>query len=780
MAESTLPGTTADLITFSGGRPVILHDGQPVPQSAYCDYIQRGDWEERIREFIDSGVKVFYLTPHGLESSAWWGSAEDAEKLKETTLRSVNQQAEYILSLQPDALFYIRLMSTVPEWWGVQYPEEMQTDEAGKMYWDASLPSSRYLHDVAVFVDRLVTHCEGQSWGERIVGYLEASSGEGCMQLTFSDKLFDVSPANESAFIQWIGERYTTDADLQQAWGDPTVTRAQVRVPRDSAWQAKRKAAMSTLGGQQAPPNNMPIDSMFTSFPGLFHWTEEENAAPEREYCRFIRAAFVHKFRWIARAIKARVAALGRKRLVGFDITKQPLLGWQIVLAFNGMGAGPDFVNILLLSGSWDVAELLDDEQIDVIFTPADYHARTVGFSFEAEGVSDSMLLRGKTMIIENDARSYIGQGATEQGAPRNIKEVEAVLLRNAAMTLSRGIQSYWCNVGSSYFHDAPIQHIIRKTAVLQDRLNTAPHRETQDAIAFIIDDESTLCEDFTSGYQSLSVVWQRIFGLSHCGLPYRIFLLSDMRKDTFPRYHTYFFPNLFKVDDAVLELLRARVLRDGNLAIFGPATGITDGHHLGAGGANALLGIPLELQFRNPMRNVIVHDVAGHPLTRELPASLTYGDSLTYGPLLVPAGECAVEQGGGVPLGHANICWALNRTGLFLKEFGRGTAGNGTDGGRDAGDYGVLWSIAMPLPASLLRAAARYAGSHIWCEEDDVIYASDSLVALHSVKSGLRTIKLPRACTVTDAISNTLVGQGMTEIPLTINAPETVIFTLE
>ncbi len=423
---------------------------------------------------------------------------------------------------------------------------------------------------------------------------------------------------------------------------------------------------------------------------------------------------------------------------------------------------------------------VFDSEEIDVSFTPADYHARGVGYAFEAEGVSDSLLLRGKTIIIENDARSYIGQGLTEQDSPHNVKEVEAALLRNTAMTLSRGIMSYWCNVGSSYFHDAPIQQIIRKTAAMQDRLYTAPHHETRDAIAFIIDDESTLYEDFTSGYQSLSVIWQRLFGLSHCGLPYRLFLLSDLRKEAFPRYHTYFFPNLFKVDDALLELLHTRVLRDGNLAIFGPATGITDGRHLGSAGAATLLGIPMELQFRNPMRSVLLQDYSGHPITRELPANLTYGDSLTYGPVLVPADEFAVEQHGGVPLGHATICWALNRTGLFLKEFGRGTAGNGTGGARGAGDYGVLWSIALPLPANLLRAAARYAGSHIWCEEDDVIYASDSVAALHSAKSGPRTLKLPRACSVTDAVTNTLLGHGLTEIPLTIDAPETRIFTLE
>ncbi len=67
MTDSTHSGASAGIIALSDGRPVILHDGQPVRQSAYCDYIQRGDWEERIREFVESGVAVFCINPNGLK-----------------------------------------------------------------------------------------------------------------------------------------------------------------------------------------------------------------------------------------------------------------------------------------------------------------------------------------------------------------------------------------------------------------------------------------------------------------------------------------------------------------------------------------------------------------------------------------------------------------------------------------------------------------------------------------------------------------------------------------
>ncbi len=183
--------------------------------------------------------------------------------------------------------------------------------------------------------------------------------------------------------------------------------------------------------------------------------------------------------------------------------------------------------------------------------------------------------------------------------------------------------------------------------------------------------------------------------------------------------FKTWVFPNLFKIDDEVMDMLRSKVLRDGNVAIFGPASGITDGICISADGATRLLNVPMEIVPRTVGRRVLIQD-SGHPITRELQANQTYGDSLKYGPVIVP-GKWAVENSGGAGLGFASAGWYINRTGLFVKEEGLGAAGNGKAGDRGGDDYAVIWSIAMPMPANLLRSAARYAGSNIWCEENDV-----------------------------------------------------------
>lgn len=774
---SSSPRGIPGLLEIMNGRPVILHDGQPVSQASYCDYILRGDWEERNREFVESGVKVFHLTaPHGgpdFFTSAFWTDegvyhAEDTEVHK----FPLKRQAETILAMQPDARFILHLGTSVPLAWKEKYPGEMQTDVDGNQYREASHASDHYLKGLGEYLAFLVNYCESQPWGERMVAYMILPYGEGCTPLTIAGKMFDCSDVNQHAFRDWVKQRYATEKALREAWQDPAVSFDSLRIPTDADWLRKKAEGPATLKGEPIPLSSLPSNANVASR-GLFHWIEPANAAREHDYCRYQRQMFFRWVRTMVKAVKGCLGQIGRSRLIGFDITKQPLMGWQILSSFDGIGDGQSFPNILQLSGSWDVGELLDEDGLDFIVTPADYYARTVGFAYEAEGVTDSLVVRGKTMIVENDARCYVGAGLQDQGAFRNDTEVRAGLLRNAAFTISRGIQSYWCNVGSSYFHAPGIHETIPVVREVLDRFNTWPHRETRDAIAFVIDDESPMYEDFTSGYQTLSVIWQRVLGLAHCGVPYRIYLLSDLEKDGFPPYRVYLFPNLFKVDDATLDLLHRKVLHDGNLAIFGPATGITDGRHLGAEAATRLLGAQMELHPRSTVRRAIVQH-SGHAISGELPASFTYGDGLPYGPTLTPA-EWAVENAGGVPLGHANLCWFIHRTGLFLKEFGKGCGA-----GKSADDYGVLWSCAMPLPSALLRAAARFAGCHIWCEDDDVIYASESMASIHSVKAGPRTLKLPRACKVTDAVTGEALGDSLDRIELEIRPPETRIFMLE
>ncbi len=659
-----------------------------------------------------------------------WPSDEEAAD-------DLDGEAKAILAMDPRARFYVRPGDVVPKAWQEKHPGEVQQSSTGRMIQAISLASKLGSDHFLRYMCNVIAYCEARPWGERVIGYMYFPHGEGLTLAACEGFTFDVSPAMQSAFRRFVRERYADETLLREAWQDAEITFESVTVPDEMAWRAKRET--------------------------LLHWPDPAAVRRERDYFDLQRVLFLRYFRRVMAAM--REATASRPVLLGIDALKQPMMGWMLNQAFGRQDwiTDPmnDFPEMTMPSGAIDVGELLDDEGWDFVITPSDYSARSVGYCFESEGVNDSLRLRNKTILVENDARTWMGGESETLGAFLTPAEVRAGLLRNTAWALSRGHLHYWMNVGSSYFHDPKIHEVaIRDERRLLDAGVNWPHRETEHALCFVIDDSSPRQENGTAGYQQVATLWQRHMGLAHCGVPYRVYLFSDLYKENMPSYRCYLFPNLFELNEERLALLREKVLCDGRMAIFGPATGITDGQRLSAEGISQLLDIEFELVNRQAPRRVLVHGT--HPITAPLPASLSYGDSFPYGPILVPT-RAAVNAGGFATLGSATTFWGINKPGLILKELPECT---------------LLWTVAMPLPSNLLRECA-HGGSHIWCEQNDVILASDTIAALHTIKSGPRTLRLPSPRRVWDLLSGEKLGDALSQIDMTLTAPETRLFYL-
>lgn len=745
-------------LAFRDGRPVLMSGDTVIPFSSYCDCIlwKKDDWIARNRDFVESGVHIYFLCEkhdwNTLSTPYWTDDGVYGEPdPNDPTVFCLQQQAEAILAMDPDALFIVRPGEMVPKAWQAKHPDELQLSSTGVRGRELSLASTFGWDHFHRYLKHLVDYCERRPWASRIIGYIFFAMGEGLTEAATNGFTFDVSPPMQVAFRQWLREAYADEAALRTAWGDATITFDTVAVPAEAEWKAKRER--------------------------MLHWPEPSQVRRERDYFDLQKMLFRRYFRGIMGAL--REATQKRPVLLGVDALKQPMMGWLLNQAFGRQDwvTDPmnDFPEMTLATGALDLGDLLDDPGWDLVTTPSDYTARSVGYGWESEGVNDSLRLRGKVMLVENDARSWMGGEAETLGAFLTPQEVRAGLLRNTAWALTRGHWHYWMNVGSSYFHDPKIHEAaVRDERRLLDASRNWPHRETEHAICLVIDDSSPLHENGTAGYQQIATLWQRHLGLAHCGIPYRVYLFSDLLKENMPDYRTYLFPNLFELNADRLAILRRKVLREGRSAIFGPATGITDGRHLSADGISQLLGIEFELVRRNAPRRVMVH--GAHPLTSPLAACLTYGDSFPYGPVLVPT-RAAVNAGGFAALGSATTFWSVNKPGLILKEAGRGGAGNGTPGPRGAEDYAMVWSVAMPLPACLLRECARWGGCHVWCEEDDVVLASETVVAVHSVKGGRHRIRLPTARPVWDLLTGERLGARLKQLEITLTPPETRLF---
>lgn len=717
----------------------------------YSETIPNG-MHQRNAQMAAAGVDGFVLIVRGdFDNDHWttWFWRDDGvfgDESDRTDGFSLNAQATAILAVNPEAVFAVRWSADVPIAWTRKHPGELQASDK-RVRREGSYASRMAAEGRAEMARRIVRHVEAQPWADRVIAYLPFGQDEGTTMLAIQDSLFDQSPAMTREFQRFLKERYADDAVLRKAWNDAAATLETAAVPSEAEWIEDRKAWM--------------------------HWPEPSRTRRYRDYFENVRELLFMQRRLEAGAVRE---TSSRPVTVAIDALKQPMSGWLIEDAFTSAGHGMDYRNILLASGSIGVAPLLDDPAIDALVTPADYTARAVGFGWEPEGIGDSLVLRGKTIWVEDDARSWVTGERNTQGAWRNLEECRAGLMRNLALGASRGFLPYWMNVGGGYFDDPDILTVISEQIPVRQRLLNRKRIETGHAIAMILDDESPLDEDFTSGFQNLAVLRQRNDELALCGLPYRVYLFSDLERDDFPRYRAYLLPNLFRLTPERAALIRRKLMGHGSVVIFGPGTGISDGQRLTAEPASALLGIPLQLVNKEAARRVLAYG-GEHPALREMAGSEVFGDSHVYGPILQPA--AMIPGDGTVELGRCSAWWQNNTSGLLLKEFGNGAAGNGNEGARGDGDYAVVFSMAVPMPAALLRSLAAYGGCNLWSDPGDVVAADGGMLAVHTMRPGMRILRLPSPCTVTDALSGMVVAEDASSFQVELPAPGTRVFLL-
>ncbi|MGB2819723.1 MAG: hypothetical protein WBF17_01985, partial [Phycisphaerae bacterium] len=89
------------------------------------------------------------------------------------------------------------------------------------------------------------------------------------------------------------------------------------------------------------------------------------------------------------------------------------------------------------------------------------------------------------------------------------------------------------------------------------------------------------------------------------------------------------------------------------------------------------------------------------------------------------------------------------------------------------------VFSMAVPIPAGVLRSLAIYGGCNPWGELGDVVAASGTMLAVHSVRPGKRVIHLPEAMTVIDAISGKELAREKADFHIELKSPDTRVFLL-
>ena len=729
------------------GRPTLFVDGKPLTLAAYspAGFSNRKAFQQELSHFLAQPLNAYFLCigsakeppdePGDFWATPFWrGDTISPEPLTEFNLPP-DEQAETILDRAPKSLFIVRFSAREPESWRRLHPEQSVVTDAGETLPHASLASDLFWDDCGRCAAAAIEYSEGRPWADRIVGYANFLRLEGTHEPMLHYALFDHSPVMTARWRKYLRDTYGTVEKLRAAHGDESITFESAAVPTDK------------LRGNVVDLAN------------LDYFLAGADNGPLRDYLLLQRDLFHAGFRKIAASAQATLDRLGKKRVILHDSHKSVMLGWDNTGFFDAKAPWPHaYPELMAGSGNMSIASLFDGPGIGGLITPHDYQARGVGGVFEPEGVADSAVLRGKLMVCEMDTRSWAG---TDPIAPaRDEREFAAITWRNIATSLTRGITPYWMDVYQDWFGPESLQPIIRRQAEVLKESVEWPH-ETVPGIAMILDDEAVLETNGDGRFFNEAVLWEWKTGIVRAGVPVRKYLVDDLSLGNFPKHKVFYFPNLFRSDDKRLKLLRDKVLRGGNVVVWGPGSGISDGTRIGAESATRLTGFSFEMLPVNYPRRTLLSNTS-HPLTKGLSPATLLGGPLAYGPVLFPTD--------GTPLGIAWTKLGKNLTGLAVKEV---PAADGTK-------WTSVFTTSPGLPAAFWRNCARHSGTHVWCEEDELVMADSGIVALHSLVSGPKKIFLPTASAVTDVITGKRLAESARDIRFEMVAPDTRVFRIE
>jgi len=741
------------------GRPVVFVNDKPLPMPMYSPIgFSTSHFKTQVPWFAPHKMGAYFIhRPYapgdGWAASPFWQGDSISNLPINTAVErgrpSFEEQVELINRLDPDAWLFIRdINADPPPSWRKLHPDQLVVLEDGKATDIPSLASDLYWDGLARVNAATITYIEAQPWANRVLGYWCGMFGEGTHAALYTYNLYDHSPVMQARWRAHLKAKYGTVDALRAAYKNPEIAFETVSVPNDPLLGPQRQMA------------------------ALTYWQAAADNQPRRDYLE-LTARLVHD--GYARIMRATGQACGGRKLCLYDAFKMPMQGWNLQGFFDpNLSWWPAYPEMMSGGGYIGVASLFDTPGFDGLVTPHDYQARGVGGVYEPEGIVDSMVLRGKFFLSEMDLRTY-NNPPLDYGSARDDKEYAALSWRNFATSFTRGFHSYWmdlCGNTNGWFGNPRLHQIIaRQVEVVRESIQWK-HADVS-GIALIIDDAAVLESNGSGNYLNEAIMWETKMGLARCGVPYRIYLLDDLKLTNFPPHRVFYFPNLFKTDEARLAVLREKVFRDGNVVLWGPGSGISDGSVLSTNSATKLTGFQFEpLLPANTQRRTLITDFA-HPITAGLKADTIIGGPLAYGPALYPKD--------GTVLGAAWTKQGRNYAGLSVKSFGKGA--RSASAGKEplgSGDWAAVFTTAVPIPADLWRNLARYAGAHVYAEGNDILMADSSIVALHSIQSGPKRLALPGKYRVWDVMTGELVGKRLDSILFTMQAPETRIFRLE
>lgn len=732
----------AKVATIANGMCVLI-DGKPVPPVMASALADMNAWHTDLYgELGRNGVNLVVVRyPYGGPPchGDWTGpDTYDFQAVDEQIYRALKQNPDASLIFSVDDL-------VPPAWWGAERSHELLQDQDGRVCWSEGnfLYKRRYVAAAemqnlksAALKPASVSRMRGAQWQGTFIPSTASEEGRAVVSrfLVALRHHIESMPYGNAV----IGYRLVWGYDGQwgamggirdaQAQGDDAphhvdfsaamVARFQRYVREKYGTEKALRKAWNAPDMTFARISMPPLDHwhMDSTVPGTGYFLDPQCDQALIDYRECVnRTVGEQMLEWTA-AIKG-----ARQRqvlcLAYFpDISEccsggpRPLRGHRQVMAAQGldMGGGPSYVG------------------------------REIGLDGMNNVMLNSFTLHGKMPLTEIDHRVF---PVIKQNYNNNIifdtpRKSISLLRREYMKQMCFGGGSWTLDMSGGWFSNPLIASVIGDAR----RVFAGVLEKDRGSIArmalFMGEQGKFIQADGLRGAlpQTLGTFTKSLH--PHSGVPVDEYHLWDLPLVA-KQYNVFLFPFAYALTDEERHWIDA-LKRDGNLLVFGYGAGYV-GHTLSVTNMEQVTGICFALDDRMPLTLKVIDRT--HEITRELRGFLGSG------------GNASLEQA--VPKIYVDDPQVVV-LGAFV--------GDGQHAGLALKDHGTWQSLYVggtgPFPPELLRGCARFKGLHVYTAGNDVLYACQSLIALHANSDGVKSIELPAEADVTSLWDGVPLGR--------------------
>ena len=377
----------------------------------------------------------------------------------------------------------------------------------------------------------------------------------------------------------------------------------------------------------------------------------------------------------------------------------------------------------LVSNGHNAYSQILNDENIDVVFSPAAYQLRRLDNTSGFQLPVDSLRLHKKLYFHEVDNTTHLVNDnplaqalqKTHHKPMADLAQTVAYSRRETAQALMHGQGYWWFDMFAGWYDEPALMDELARIRRATEYLWSGDMRSASEIAVFIDEESGYFIGCGSCLHQSLVV--EQAEQLSRIGAPWDCFVASDFCHPDLLQtpYRLFVFLNLVKPTTAIRRQIQA-LRRQGKSFLFVYAPGFLDENGPNLPAMQALTGLPFE-QVSGQPDGQIATTLGGAPCVYGFPKPVT--PLFTLG--LSAAADPAIEV-----LGHYS---QGGEAALALR-----TRPDGID----------AWSGAGPLPAQVLRQLAVRSGVHIYVDTGDPVYVNRGLFGLFSHQGGQRTLSFP------------------------------------